>query len=74
VEAIILMLEEFRKAGKIRYTGFSNWTQTRAEAARVAAEKLGVTGFIGSQNQWSLAKADAAKGDQTWAYINDSDT
>ncbi len=72
VEEILLMLEEFRKAGKIGYGGFSNWTPSRAEAARVAAEKLGVPGFIGSQNQWSLAKADAAKGDPTWAYIDDS--
>ncbi|MBV8143043.1 MAG: aldo/keto reductase, partial [Verrucomicrobia bacterium] len=51
---------------------FSNWTLSRAEEARVAAEKLGVPGFIGSQNQWSLAKADAQKGDPTWAYIDDS--
>src|ERR1700736_4937762 len=72
VEEILLMLEEFRKAGKIRCAGFSNWTQIRAESARVAAEKLGVAGFIGSQNQWSLAKANAAKGDPTWAYIDDS--
>lgn len=72
VEEILLMLEDFRRAGKIRYAGFSNWTQTRAEAARIAAEKLNVAGFIGSQNQWSLAKADASKGDPTWAYIDDS--
>ncbi|MBV8376429.1 MAG: aldo/keto reductase, partial [Verrucomicrobia bacterium] len=72
VEEIVLMLEEFRKAGKIRHAGFSNWTLSRAEEARVAAEKLGVPGFIGSQNQWSLAKADAQKGDPTWAYIDDS--
>jgi aryl-alcohol dehydrogenase-like predicted oxidoreductase len=72
VEEILLMLEAFRKAGKIRYAGFSNWTQPRAEAARVAAEKLGLTGFIGSQNQWSLAKADPSKGDPTWAFIDES--
>ncbi len=72
VEEILLTLEEFRKAGKIGYAGFSNWTQPRAEAARVAAEKLGIASFIGSQNQWSLAKADASKGDQTWAYIDES--
>jgi aryl-alcohol dehydrogenase-like predicted oxidoreductase len=72
VEEILLMLEEFRQAGKIGYAGFSNWTQARAEAARVAAAKLGVAGFIGSQNQWSLAKADATKGDPTWAYIDES--
>jgi aryl-alcohol dehydrogenase-like predicted oxidoreductase len=72
VEEILLSLEEFRRAGKIQYAGFSNWTQPRAEAARVAAEKLGVEGFIGSQNQWSLAKAEASKGDPTWAYIDES--
>ena len=72
VEEIVLMLEDFRKAGKIQYSGLSNWTQPRAEAARVAAEKLGVESFIGIQNQWSLATADAAKGDPTWAYTDDS--
>jgi aryl-alcohol dehydrogenase-like predicted oxidoreductase len=72
VEDILLMLEEFRKAGKIRYAGFSNWTQARADAARTAAEKLNIPGFIASQNQWSLAKADASKGDPTWAYIDES--
>jgi aryl-alcohol dehydrogenase-like predicted oxidoreductase len=51
VEQILLMLEGFRKAGKIRYAGFSNWTHTRAEAARLAAERLQVQGFIASQNQ-----------------------
>src|SRR6516162_6721410 len=61
VEEIVLMLENFRKAGKIRYSGLSNWTQERAEAARMAAEKLGVQPVIGVQNQWSLAKADASK-------------
>ncbi|HZC59687.1 MAG TPA: aldo/keto reductase, partial [Chthoniobacterales bacterium] len=63
VEEIILMLEDFRKAGKIRYTGLSNFTEARAEAARVAAEKLGIQSIVGIQNQWSLAKADASKGD-----------
>ena len=72
VEEIILMLEDFRNAGKIRYSGVSNWTEARAEAARAAAEKLGVQSFIGVQNQWCLAKADASKGDATWAYTDDS--
>jgi len=40
--------------------------------ARTAAEKLNIPGFIGSQNQWSLAKADASEGDPTWAYIDES--
>jgi aryl-alcohol dehydrogenase-like predicted oxidoreductase len=72
IEEIVLMLEDFRKAGKIRYAGLSNFTQARAEAARVAAEKLGIQGVAGIQNQWSLAKADASKGDPTWAYTDES--
>lgn len=71
VEEILSFLEDFRKTGKIRYYGFSNWTLPRAEAARQAAEKLNITGFVASQNQWSLAKADPAKGDPTWAYIDE---
>src|SRR5258708_8817673 len=70
VEEVMLMLEDFRRACTLRYRGLSNWTQPRAEAARLAAEKLGVECFIGIQNQWSLAKADAAKGDKTWAYTD----
>ena len=42
VEEILESLETFRKAGKIKYAGFSNWTQSRAEEARLAAERLGV--------------------------------
>ncbi len=41
VEEILESLEAFRKAGKIKYAGFSNWTQSRAEAARLAAERFG---------------------------------
>jgi aryl-alcohol dehydrogenase-like predicted oxidoreductase len=72
IEEIILMLEDFRKAGKIRYAGLSNFTEARAEAARVAAEKMCIQSIVGIQNQWSLAKADASKGDPTWAYTDDS--
>ena len=72
VEEILQSLESFRQAGKIRYAGFSNWTQTRAEEARQAAQRLGVQGFIASQNMWSLAKPDLSQTDPTWACIDDS--
>jgi aryl-alcohol dehydrogenase-like predicted oxidoreductase len=71
VEEIVAMLEDFKRAGKIRYAGFSNWTLDRAEAARLAAKKLGLQGLTASQNQWSLARADGSKGDPTWAYIDE---
>ena len=71
VEDILQSLEAFRQAGKIRYAGFSNWTQGRAEQARQAAQRLGVQGFVASQNLWSLAKVDRSKADPTWAYIDE---
>jgi aryl-alcohol dehydrogenase-like predicted oxidoreductase len=72
VEEILQSLESFRQAGKIRYTGFSNWTQARAEEARQTAERLRIQGFIASQNMWSLAQPDVSQLDPTWAYIDDA--
>jgi aryl-alcohol dehydrogenase-like predicted oxidoreductase len=72
VEEILETLEAFRQAGKIRYAGFSNWNQARAEEARQAAQRLHLQGFVASQNMWSLAKADLAAADPTWAYIDES--
>jgi aryl-alcohol dehydrogenase-like predicted oxidoreductase len=70
VEEIIQTLESFRQDGKIRYAGFSNWTQARAEEARQAAVRAGVQGFIASQNMWSLGKPDLSRADPTWAFID----
>ncbi len=71
VEEILESLDAFRQAGKIRYSGFSNWTQARAEEARQAADRLGVQGFVAIQNMWSLGKADLSKADPTWAYVDE---
>jgi aryl-alcohol dehydrogenase-like predicted oxidoreductase len=71
VEEILTMLEDFRRAGKIQYAGFSNWRLDRAELARKAAAEMGLPGFVASQNQWSLGQADPSKGDPTWAYVDD---
>jgi aryl-alcohol dehydrogenase-like predicted oxidoreductase len=72
VEEILQSLEGFRKAGKIKHAGFSNWRQSRAEEARLAAERLGVEGFVASQNMWSLAEPDVSQADPTWAFIDES--
>jgi aryl-alcohol dehydrogenase-like predicted oxidoreductase len=72
VEEVLQGLESFRQAGKIRYLGFSNWTQARAEEARQAAVRLGMQGFIASQNMWTLAKPAVSQLDPTWAYIDES--
>jgi aryl-alcohol dehydrogenase-like predicted oxidoreductase len=70
VEEILLALETFRKAGKIKHSGFSNWHQIRAEAARQAVLRLGIPGFIASQNLWSLGQVNLENADPTWAYID----
>jgi Predicted oxidoreductases (related to aryl-alcohol dehydrogenases) len=70
VEEILLALEGFRTAGKIKYSGFSNWQQNRAEAARQAALRLEIPGFIASQNMWSLGQVNLENADPTWAYID----
>jgi aryl-alcohol dehydrogenase-like predicted oxidoreductase len=70
VEEILLALETFRKAGKIKHSGFSNWHQNRAEAARQAALRLAIPGFSASQNMWSLGQINLENADPTWAYID----
>jgi aryl-alcohol dehydrogenase-like predicted oxidoreductase len=70
VEEILLALEALRTAGKIKYSGFSNWQQNRAEAARQATLQLGIPGFIASQNMWSLGLANLGNADPTWACID----
>jgi aryl-alcohol dehydrogenase-like predicted oxidoreductase len=70
VEEILLALEACRTAGKIKHSGFSNWHQNRAEAARQAASQLGIPGFIASQNMWSLGQVNLENADPTWAYID----
>lgn len=72
VEEILGTLEGFRQAGKIRHAGFSNWTQARAEEALQAAQRMGVEGFVASQNLWSLAEVNRAAADPTWAYVEPS--
>jgi len=72
VEEIIQSLEGFRQAGKIKHAGFSNWRQSRAEEARLAAERLGVEGFVASQNMWSLAEPDISQADPSWAFIDEA--
>ena len=70
VEEILGTLEGFRRAGKIRHAGFSNWTQPRAEEAFQVARRMGVEGFVASQNLWSLAEVNRAAADPTWAYVD----
>ncbi|MBV8100682.1 MAG: aldo/keto reductase [Verrucomicrobia bacterium] len=71
IEEVLETLESFRRAGKVRYSGFSNWSQSRAEEAYLTAQRLGIKGFIASQNMWSLARVNLAHADPTWDYIDE---
>lgn len=72
VEDILQSLEDFRRAGKIRHAGFSNWSQSRADEALRAAKAANIEGFVASQNLWTLATINPAAADPTWASIDGS--
>ncbi len=74
VEEIIDTLEGQVRAGKIRYYGCSNWQVARIRAAQRYASGRGVSGFVGVQNLWSLARpnlAEIMRSDPTLAVIDD---
>ncbi|MDR0449896.1 MAG: aldo/keto reductase [Treponema sp.] len=52
---ILQTLESFRKEGKIRSYGCSNWKLERIEEAGRAAAGLGCEGFVCNQIRWGLA-------------------
>ena len=56
VEEIVDMMEEFVKAGKIRYYGASNYTLERLARAKKYAESIGALGFSAVSNYWTLLK------------------
>jgi aryl-alcohol dehydrogenase-like predicted oxidoreductase len=58
VEEIIETLNSQVAAGKIRYSGCSNWRARRIQAAQEYAQKHGLMGFAGNQMLWSLAYTD----------------
>lgn len=53
---IIEDLNCFIKSGKIRFIGCSNWKTERIKEANDYAIKNGISGFVSSQIQWSLAE------------------
>lgn len=54
VEHFIDVLNAFRREGKIRALGASNWTVARLRAANDYAERTGQSGFAASQPFWCL--------------------
>lgn len=49
VEQLIDIMEEFVKAGKIRYYACSNWSTKRMKEADAYAKKMGYRGFVANQ-------------------------
>lgn len=54
VEELIETMEDFRKAGKIRYYACSNWTTERMRAADAYCEKKGYRGFVANQSMYNM--------------------
>ncbi|MBI4926827.1 MAG: aldo/keto reductase [Anaerolineae bacterium] len=59
VEVLLDTLETFRKEGKIRYYGASNWRTGRLIQAQQAAREQGWLGFCADQMLWTVAKTQA---------------
>lgn len=47
-------LEDLRKAGKVRHFAASNFKAQEIADAAAAAARLGIEGFVGCQDEWSL--------------------
>ena len=61
VEELMDWFHKQQQAGKIRYYGCSNWSLNRIKAAQEYAAKMGYTGFVASEQMYSLADANAAQ-------------
>lgn len=56
VADLLGMLQDFRRQGKIRYYGLSNWTAERVAQALEIDRKSEDSGLIAVQNRWSLVR------------------
>lgn len=56
VSELLGIMEDFRKAGKIRYYGCSNWTSERMEEAEHYSREHGLRGFIANQMLFNIGQ------------------
>jgi len=66
------ILEDQKRAGKLRFYAASNWRVSRLEEARRAAREMNATGFVANQPMWSLALPDMTGSDPTIVAMNDA--
>lgn len=57
VEELVETMEDFRRAGKIRYYGCSNWTTQRMKEADQYCRKKGYRGFVANQAMYNIGVA-----------------
>jgi aryl-alcohol dehydrogenase-like predicted oxidoreductase len=58
IEETLSALDELTRAGKIRYSATSNFNAAEVTEAVATAKRLGVKGFIASQDEYSLLERD----------------
>jgi aryl-alcohol dehydrogenase-like predicted oxidoreductase len=54
IEETFRALEDLKKAGKVGHVGSSNFSVAELEDAAKVAKKIGVAGFVGAQDEYSL--------------------
>jgi aryl-alcohol dehydrogenase-like predicted oxidoreductase len=72
-EGLLDVLETFRKEGKIRFYGCSNWTLPRIEEADRAAARRGMGGFFCNQIRWGLGDINRGAVSDKTAVVMDRD-
>lgn len=70
VEEVLSLLEDQKRAGKLRFYAASNWRASRLKDAEAAAQQMGATGFVADQPMWSLAQPDLTGSDPTLEVMN----
>lgn len=56
VEALLEILRDFRRKGKIRFFGLSNWSSDRIREAITLEKQASDRGLVAVQNRWSLVR------------------
>ncbi len=54
VEELVETMEDFRRAGKIRYYGCSNWSTARMKEADAYCKEKGYRGFVANQAMFNI--------------------
>ena len=62
IEETLQALDDLTKAGKIRHAAASNFSPAQLDQAVAAAKRLGVAGFVATQDEYSLLVRDIEKG------------